>query len=132
MRVLVHRCGSGWGGAHGYYLYDSKSKKSINLDKAFSVTKDKKFLSAEVLRFKMSDFPKESIREFPHNISLLNFLSSCDLYYSGITMMDQQIDYVYVLDEENNIRCVLDTNRQYWPANDALCAKLHKLLDYGW
>lgn len=129
MRVVVVRSGSGWGGVVSKYIIDTKEKVIVNLYKCFECDRDFKYFNDDALYFPLSEFPKEAYSEYAFNIDLLEcFLMDCELHKENYVMFDQQIDHVYVIDEDK-IRCVYDTDEHIWPKNDALCAKLIKLIE---
>lgn len=130
MMILVRRLGSGWGGVYQNTLYDTVRKKRINLDKYFELTKDKEAFSIDIIHKKTKDFPKECVIDFTPNISLLNFLPTCDLTCKNTFWFDIQTDEAYVL-HKGKVRQVYDSNKELYPTNPALCAKLHKLIEYG-
>ena len=132
MKILVVRSGSGWGGVVSRYLIDTTEKVMIDLYKCFYLAKDKnsEYLTDSVFNFDISDFPEKACLKYTFNIDLLeSFLADCELHEEECVLMDQQIDSVYVLDSDKNIRCVYDTDWCLWPENPALCAKLQKLID---
>lgn len=129
MRILVVRSGSGWGGTVDRYIIDTTEKVYINLIKCFRITNDTVFLETGAIELNLNTFPKETISEYNYNLDLLEcFLSDCELHVENYTMFDQQIDYIYVLTEMNEIRCVYNTNIGIWPKNPALLGKIKSLL----
>lgn len=131
MRILIVRSGSGWGGIVCRYLIDTSEKIIVDLLGCYKLKKDSTYFDEEkVLKLSLDNFPSQAMLEFNYNIDLLeSFLSDCELHEEPCMMMDHQIDSVYVLDKDDNIRCVYDTDGFIWPENAALCAKLQKLVE---
>ena len=137
MKIYIYRGGSGWGGIEGSVLIDTTLKKYINFKEYFRWNYDhpnKKFpgkTGVDCLSSDISDYPKEVIRDFPYDISLLEcFLDDCELFKKKFASMDQQIDEVYILTENSEVRKVFDTRFGFTcPANPALNAKLRKLVE---
>jgi hypothetical protein len=130
MRILIVRSGSGWGGIVSRYLIDTTEKVMIDLYKCFELTKDNKYFNFNVFYLPLSDFQKQACSKYVFNVDLLeSFLQSCELHEEPCMIMDHQIDSVYVLDKNNGIRCVYDTDGFIWPENPALCSKLQKLVE---
>ena len=130
MRILIERCGSGWGGIFRRRLYDIQNRVCINLDKCFSITKNDVFYTTNVLHMMLSEFPQTTISPCNHNLSLLEmFLPDCELSNPEYTMFDQQTDIVHILTDDGSIRCVYNSSFNITPINPALCAKLNRLID---
>lgn len=130
MIILIRRLGSGWGGAYGHFMYDTKHKKKVNLDKYFKLTKDPEAFKIDIIGKKVKEFPKECVIPFPPDLSLLNFLPVCDLTNEHYSVFDIQIDEVYVL-HKGEVRKVYSSDTGLYPTNPALRAKLRKLIEYG-
>ena len=131
MRILIERCGSGWGGSTGRWLHDTEQKVKVDLSNCYYITNDKKYFGIDVLRMELSDFPKVSVHPCNYDLSLLeSFLPDYELTNPDYVMMDQQVDIVHILLDDGSIRCVYDTSMtDIKPANPALRAKLELLID---
>lgn len=133
MRILIERCGSGWGGVVSKWLYDTDKKVKVDIIKCYRVTKDNKFFERNVLRMGFTDFPHECVCPCNYDLSLLeSFLPDCELTNPSYVMVDQQVDIVHILLDDGSIRCVYDTTiTDIKPINPALRAKLELLIDPG-
>lgn len=140
MKILIHRCGSGWGGIVEKVLIDTDAKTIVDLQSIYknmiktgAPAKDLSHIqSQEVIYDEISEFPEEYVYDFNEDLSLLeSFLSDCDLTVKRIAQMDQQRDFVYVLTDKYRIRKIWDTEFYVThPSNDALCAKINELLKF--
>ena len=140
MRILIYRCGSGWGGIERRVLIDTTLKKIVDIDKIFSYMVRAKYPEQEIkhlfdvnlINDELDSFPSCYISEFNEDLSLLEcFLDDCELTKKIQVAMDHQIDYMYILTKDGEIRKVWDTNYNItYPTNKTLCAKINKLMDY--
>lgn len=128
MKIFIHRGGSGWGGVTGDYLIDTCAKTKLDCDKCF---RDHHYECGHKCRECSKSKPTNAISEFNHDLSLLEaFLPTCELVHLGYCMMDQQIDKVHIQCSRGNWRKVWDTDDVTYPTNEALCAKLRKLIEF--
>lgn len=105
MLLYIERKGSGWGGAYGRWIVDIKSRVAYNV---YNLERKPILLP---------------------DVSLLTLLCDCELHQSYTARLDQQQDYVWVLTPGKQT-CVLNTDIDLYPANEALHGKLLKLIEY--
>lgn len=110
MLLDIRRCGSGWGGAHGHWIIDVEHSVAYDV-------------------YNVGQFSARRTVNLP-DISLLRLLDGCETSpKSTAAWMDNQRDFVYVLNRDTQ-QCVLDTDFDVHPENEALHGKLLKLIDY--
>lgn len=128
MKIYIVRSGSGWGGVIGRAIIDTSARTKLNCTDCRR-SKDYK-CSYDCANCRNSK-PSRVIQEFNYDLSLLEaFLPSCELVHYGYVRMDQQIDQVWVTTSNGEWRLVWDTDDETYPTNEALCAKLSKLIDF--
>lgn len=134
MRILIERCGSGWGGYEGKYLVDTKEKKVIDIWKSYLKIKAEVYLDVgKCIRLPLDSFPEIYTNQLDFDVHDLEFfLPTAEIEIDNTICFDQQVDYAYYLAENGQVICILDTSgngENRYLENTQLAKKLRDLVE---
>lgn len=129
MRLFIIRAGSGWGGIEGRRIIDTEEAVSIDIDKCIELTKDYGYYDNECIRYPLIKFPIDAISSYEKDLSVLvKALPTCEIYQDHDFCFDQQIDYLYILNNDE-IKCVFNTDMRFWPSDQEILDRVIQLID---